>query len=87
MVTQADFLASARKATRLQLFPSNSSFYNMAKLHVANCTTKQQTPIAAKQKRQFKPQTLGCGCAKAFFPTTTKQKKSAQISFHCWGKL
>jgi hypothetical protein len=42
-------------------------------LLVAACTTRQQTSASADQKTQQSTQSVGCGCAKGFFPTTTKQ--------------
>jgi hypothetical protein len=44
-------------------------------LLVAHCTTSRQTQTPANHKTQFKPQSLGCGCAKGFFPTTTNTKQ------------
>ncbi len=43
-------------------------------LLVAHCTTRQQTPTSANHKIQHSAQPAGCGCAKAIFPTTTKDK-------------
>jgi hypothetical protein len=41
---------------------------------VAHCTTNLQTQTPANQKIQFAAKPVGCGCAKAFSPTTSIEK-------------
>jgi hypothetical protein len=47
-------------------------------LLVAHCTTSLQTQTSANQKIQFAAKPVGCGCAKAIFPTTSTQKKKKE---------
>ena len=47
-------------------------------LLVAACTTSQQPTTPADQKTQPKAQSLGCGCAKGLFRTTTNTKNAKQ---------
>jgi hypothetical protein len=42
---------------------------------VAYCTTSLQTQASADHKIQQSTQPIGCGCAKAFFPTTSNKKQ------------
>jgi hypothetical protein len=44
-------------------------------LLVAPCTTSLQSSASASNKIQQSAKSVGCGCAKAFFPTTSNKKQ------------
>ena len=63
-------LSKGRGVTSEQKKPQ----HHRTPLLVAHCTTRTQTPSATDHKKQPETQTLGCGCAKELFHTTTIEK-------------
>jgi len=74
---QQDFFNNKKRCCIQKHQPKhmNSAFITEKQLLVTQTTTNLQPTTPAEHKTQKSAQSIGCGCTKAFFTTTSKQKE------------